>query len=55
MKDILCVRSDWINQGRDWSTLDYYQYADGEEKFITIEGIPLRDPVHKAGYVIDRV
>jgi hypothetical protein len=55
MKDILCTRSDWINQGRDPSTLDVYLYADGEEKYINMDGIPLRDPVHKAGHVMDRV
>ncbi len=31
------------------------QYANGDEKIITIEGIHLRDPVHKAGNVIWKV
>ncbi len=55
MKDVLCTRSDWVNQGRGPSTLDDFWYADGDEKFITIEGIQLRDPVHKAENVLQRV
>ncbi len=54
MKDVLCTRSNWINQGRDPSTMDEYWYAYGEGKCITIEGIPLGDPLRKAGYVIER-
>ncbi len=30
VKDILCTRSDWINQGRDPSTLEICLYADGK-------------------------
>ncbi len=45
MKDVLSTRTDWINQGRDPSTMNAHQYADGEETFITIDGISLRDPV----------
>jgi hypothetical protein len=55
MKDILFTRTEWINQGRDHSTLADNRYADGDEKFITIKGIPLRDPVLKTRYVIRRV
>ncbi len=55
MKDVVCTRSDWINQGRDLSTLEICQYADGEEKYISIQGTPFRYPVHKAGYVIRTV
>ncbi len=57
MKDISCTRSDWINKGRDpsTSTLEDCMYADGGEKYITFEGIPLIELVHKAENVIDRI
>ncbi len=46
VKDILYTRTDWINQGMDPSKLEICQYADGEEKYVSIEGIPYRDTVH---------
>jgi hypothetical protein len=49
MRDVLSTRIDWINQVRDPSTMDDHWYADGDEKFITIECIPIKDPAHKAG------
>ncbi len=52
MKDVLSTRTDWINQGRDPLIMDDHQYADDDEKFITIEGVLLKDPVHKAGNVV---
>ncbi len=55
MKDILCTRTDWINHERDPSGLEICQYADGDEKYISIEGIPYQDPVHRPGYLIRRV
>jgi hypothetical protein len=55
VKDFLCTRTDWINHGKYPSNLEICQYADGEEKYISIGGIPYIDPVHKAGYRIRRV
>ncbi len=55
MKDILSTRMDFVNQGRDLSNLEICQYADGEEKYISIEHIPYRDPGHRAGYIIRKV
>ncbi len=34
--------------------MEDHQYADGDEKYITIKGIQLRDPVHKAKNAIIR-
>ncbi len=54
MKDVVCTRSDWINQGGDPFTLGICRHADGEEKYISMEGIPFGEPVRKAEYVINR-
>ncbi len=35
--------------------MDDHLYEDSDEKFTTIEGIPRRDPVLKAGNVIGTV
>ncbi len=47
VKDIRCTRKDWINQRRDQSNLEICQYADGDEKYISIEGILYIDSVHR--------
>ncbi len=55
MKYFLCTRMDWINVGRDPSSLELCRYEDGDEKYISIEGIPYQNPMHRAGYLIEMV
>jgi hypothetical protein len=55
MKDILFTRTDWINLGRYLSNLELCQYADGDEKYISIEGVPYQNPMRRAGYIIEMV
>jgi hypothetical protein len=47
LKDVLCMRTDWINLGRDLSNLETFLYEDGSEKFISIEGVPYQNPMEK--------
>jgi hypothetical protein len=47
LKDVLCTRTDWINLGRDLSYLETFWYEDGNEKFISIEGVPYQNPMEK--------
>ncbi len=39
IKDILCTRTDWINIGRDPSNLELCWYEDGDEKYISVQGV----------------
>ncbi len=52
MKDILCTMLDWINLGRDLSKLELCQYEDGDEKYISVEGVQYQKPMRRAGYII---
>ena len=54
-KDILCTRTDWINLGRDPSNLEICLYEDGDEKFISVEGGPYKNPMEGAGCYIRMV
>ncbi len=49
LKDILCTRTDWINLGRDLSNLEICWYEDGDEKFMSIEGVPYQNPMGRIG------
>jgi hypothetical protein len=48
-------KTDWITLGMDPSNLENCMYADGDKKYISMEGMPYQDPVHRAGYLIRRV
>ncbi len=54
LRDILCTKTDWINLGRDPSNLEIYQYEDhdGDEKFMSVEGVPYKNPIWRAGCYI---
>ncbi len=52
MKDILCTRTNWINFGRDLSSLEFCRFEDGDEKYISIEGVQYQNPMRRAGYLI---
>ncbi len=51
LKDVLCTRMDWINLGRDPQCL----YEDGDEKYISVEGIQYKNPMWRAGCYIQKV
>ncbi len=55
LKDILCTRTDWINLGRDPSNLEICRYEYGDEKFISVEGVPYKNPMMRAGCYIRMV
>ena len=48
MKDLLCTKTNWINQGKNPSTLADHRDGEGNEKLSTNEGVPVRDPASKA-------
>ena len=54
-KDILCTRSDWINQGRDPLTMADQRDLDGHEVFINIQGVAIHTPVTNAELIIRKV
>ncbi len=55
MKDILCTRTDWIILGKDLSNLEICQYEDGDEKYMSVEGVPYKNPMRRAGCYIRMV
>jgi hypothetical protein len=55
LKDILGTRIDWINLGRDPSNLETCLYEDGDEKFISVGGVPYKNPMGRAGCYIRMV
>ncbi len=55
LTDILCKRTDWIILGRDPSNLEICQYEDGDEKFISFEGVTCKNPMGRAGCYIRMV
>ncbi len=55
MKDIHCIRTDWINLGREQYKLELCLYEDRDEKYVSIEGVPYQNPMCRAGYLMKRV
>ncbi len=55
MKNVLCIRTNWINQGMGVSTMPDHRDGEGNEKFITKEGILIKDPANKASVLIRKV
>jgi hypothetical protein len=57
LKDVLYTRRDWINLGRDPSNLETCRYhdEDGDEKFISIEGVPYQNPMEKIGCCVRKI
>ncbi len=49
LKDIFCTRTDWINLGRDQSNLEICWYEDGDEKFMSVEGVLYQNPMGRIG------
>ena len=45
MKDVLCTREDWIFRGRLYYTMQDYRDNEGQELYISMEGVSLREPV----------
>ena len=44
MKDVLCTREDWIFRGRLYYTMHDHRDNEGQELYISMEGVPLREP-----------
>ena len=44
MKDVLCTREDWIFRGRLYYTMQDYRDNEGQELYISMEGVSLQDP-----------
>ncbi len=55
LKDVLCTMIDWINLGRDLSNLEICRYEDGDEEFMSIEGVPYQNPKEKVGCCVKAV
>ncbi len=55
LKDIPYTRTDWINLGRDTSNLEICQYEDGDEKYMSVVGVPYKNPIWRAGCYIRMV
>jgi hypothetical protein len=55
LKDILCTRTDWNNLSRDQSNLEMCWCEDGDEKYISIEGVPIKNPMWRARCYIQMV
>ena len=55
MKDVLCTREDWMSRGTNHYTMPEYYDEEGQELFISMEGIPLRDPEIIAKQIITQL
>ena len=44
MKDVLYTREDWILRGRLYYTIPEHRDNEGQELYISMEGVPLREP-----------
>ena len=55
MKDLLCTKTNWINQGKNPSTMADHRDGEGNEKLSTNEGVPFRDPASKAYVIIHKM
>jgi hypothetical protein len=55
MKDVLCTRTTWIIQGRDSATMADLKDAEGNEVFINLQGVPLKNPTQQAQIIIEKV
>ena len=55
MKDVLCTRKDWISSGRlDHTVLDDRD-DEGQELFISMEGVSYREPEVTAKQILTHV
>jgi hypothetical protein len=54
MKDVLCTRTTGIIQGRDPATIADLRDAEGNERFITREGVPIIPYATKATVSINK-
>ena len=43
MKDVLCTREDWIIRGRHYYTIPDHRDNEGQELYISMENVPLRE------------
>ena len=44
MKDVLCTKEDWISGGRIYYTIPEHRDNEGQELYISMEGVPLWEP-----------
>ncbi len=51
-KNVLCTRGDWIKLGRIYHALTDLHDSKGQELFISMEGILLREPKVTAKLII---
>ena len=52
MKDVLCIRRDLMKCGRIYYTMTDLHDSEGKELYISMEGIPLREPEVTAKQII---
>ena len=52
MKDVLCTKGDWMQHGRNYFTMPDLHDSEGHELYISMEGIPLREPEVTATQII---
>ena len=44
MKDVICTKEDWILRGRLYYRIPEHRDNEGQELYISMEGVPLREP-----------
>ena len=55
MKDVLCTREDWMSRGRLYYTMPENYDNEGQELFISMEGVPLWEPEITAKQIITQL